>query len=86
MKYIKLFENSDSEKNAIGDRYMFFSNLEQMCRQIQYLLEFDKEKIEQILSNGHDWAQDHIAESKTNLDQVFDFLMNELKQNQNETH
>ena len=35
--------------------------------------------VESILENGHDWAQDHIAESKNNLDQVFDFLMNETK-------
>jgi len=37
--------------------------------------------VEEILENGHDWAQDHIAESKNNLDQVFDFLMNETKKN-----
>ena len=35
--------------------------------------------IEEILENGHDWAQDHIAEAKNNMDQVFDFLMNETK-------
>jgi hypothetical protein len=35
--------------------------------------------VEDILSNGHDWAQDHIAEAKNNMDQVFDFLMNESK-------
>jgi hypothetical protein len=35
--------------------------------------------IEEILENGHDWAQDHIAEAKNNMDQVFDFLMNESK-------
>jgi len=35
--------------------------------------------IESILENGHDWAQDHIAEAKNNMDQVFDFLMNESK-------
>jgi len=27
----------------------------------------------------NDWAQDHIAEAQHNLDQVFDFLMNETK-------
>jgi hypothetical protein len=35
--------------------------------------------VESILENGHDWAQDHIAEAKNNMDQVFDFLMNESK-------
>ena len=62
-----------------NERYMFFSNLEQMRRQCGLLLDMDKEMVESILSNGHDWAQDHIAEAKNNLDQVFDFLMNETK-------
>jgi hypothetical protein len=58
---------------------MFFSNLQQMKRQCEYLLDFDEEQIEEILNNGHDWAQDHISEAKNNMDQVFDFLMNEIK-------
>ena len=39
----------------------------------------DHNEIESILDNGHDWAQDHISESKNNMDQVFDFLMNETE-------
>jgi len=62
-----------------SERYMFFSNLEQMRRQCDLLLDLDRDMVEEILSNGHDWAQDHIAEAKNNLDQVFDFLMNESK-------
>ena len=62
-----------------NERYMFFSNLEQMRRQCDLLLDLDRDMVEEILSNGHDWAQDHIAEAKNNLDQVFDFLMNETK-------
>lgn len=61
------------------DRYMFFSNLQQMKRQCEMLLEMDPSMVESILDNGHDWAQDHIAEAKNNMDQVFDFLMNETK-------
>ena len=60
-------------------RYMFFSNLEQMKRQCEILLGKDKQMIESILDNGHDWAQDHIAEAKNNMDQVFDFIMNEIE-------
>jgi hypothetical protein len=66
-------------KEEEGSRYMFFSNLQQMKRQCEYLLDFDENQIEEILENGHDWAQDHIAEAKNNMDQVFDFLMNEIK-------
>jgi hypothetical protein len=62
-----------------SERYMFFSNLEQMHRQCEILLSIPKDDVENILNNGHDWAQDHISESKNNLDQVFDFMMNEIK-------
>ena len=62
-----------------SDRYMFFSNLEQMRRQCDLLLDLNHDEIESILNDGHDWAQDHIAEAKNNLDQVFDFLMNTTK-------
>jgi hypothetical protein len=57
---------------------MFFSNLEQMIRQAQMLLDMDEDDIEDLLNNGHDWAADHIAEAKNNMDQVFDFIMNEM--------
>jgi hypothetical protein len=67
------------EAHQEQSRYMFFSNLEQMKRQCDMLLEMDHSMIEEILQNGHDWAQDHISEAKNNMDQVFDFLMNETK-------
>jgi len=63
-----------------SSRYMFFSNLEQMKRQCELLLDLDESMVEDILENGHDWAQDHIAEAKNNMDQVFDFIMNESKE------
>ena len=67
------------EAERENDRYMFFSNLEQMRRQCDILLDLDRSMVERILDDGHDWAQDHIAEAKSFLDQVFDFLMNETK-------
>lgn len=67
------------EEEYRSGRYMFFSNLEQMRRQCDLLLDLDEEMVESILENGHDWAQDHIAEAKNNMDQVFDFIMNESK-------
>jgi hypothetical protein len=62
-----------------GVNYMFFSNLQQIKRQCDIMLEMDPDLIEGLLQNGHDWADDHISEAKTNIDQVFDFLMNEEK-------
>ena len=67
------------DQNMRSNRYMFFSNLQQMRRQCDLLLDLDQSMVEGILEDGHDWAQDHIAEAKNNMDQVFDFLMNESK-------
>ena len=77
----KIIKEGDYDTNETehSGRYMFFSNLQQIKRQCEYLLEFDEKQIEGILDDGHDWAQDHIAEAKNNMDQVFDFLMNEIK-------
>jgi len=58
--------------------YMFFSNLEQIKRQCEMMLEMDPNKIDELIQNGHDWADDHISEAKTNIDQVFDFFKNEM--------
>lgn len=60
-----------------SENYMFFGNLKQIARQCKMLLEMDEEMVDQILQDGHDWADDHVSEAKTNMDQVFDFIMNE---------
>ena len=84
---MKTFKLSESDLNRIikkviseqkSERYMFFSNLEQIRRQCDLLLDLNHEEIESVLDNGHDWAQDHIAEAKNNMDQVFDFIMGEM--------
>ena len=61
------------------ENYMFFGNLKQIARQCKMLLEMDEEMIDQIIQDGHDWADDHVSEAKTNMDQVFDFMMNEKR-------
>ena len=60
--------------------YMFFSNLEQIKRQCEMMLEMDQDMIDDIIQNGHDWADDHISEAKTNIDQVFDFFKNKMSE------
>jgi hypothetical protein len=73
-KYLKAIKEEQESPN-----YMFFGNLEQIKRQCELLLELDHDMVDEIITNGHDWADDHISEAKTNIDQVFDFLMNETK-------
>jgi len=59
--------------------YMFFSNLEQIKRQCEMMLDMDHNQLDEIIQNGHDWADDHISEAKTNIDQVFDFFKNQME-------
>ena len=73
-KHLKTIVKENEEGGA---NYMFFSNLEQIKRQCELLLEFDPNMINELLSNGHDWADDHVSTAKENMDQVFDFIMNE---------
>jgi hypothetical protein len=49
-----------------------------MKRQCELLMNEDHQMIDNILKE-HDWAQDHISEAKSLLDQVFDFLMNRFE-------
>lgn len=87
MKTIKLTEDQlkrvvksvVKEDEEHGGNYMFFSNLEQIKRQCELLLKLDQNVVNELLNNGHDWADDHISSAKENMDQVFDFLMNETK-------
>ena len=64
-----------------GENYMFFSNLKQMRRQIDIMLnDFNPQWIDDMLCDGHDWADDKISESKSNIDSVFDFFMNKKEE------
>ena len=86
MKIIRLKENDLKKyitkiikENQSTENYMFFSNLQQIHRQCEMLMKMDPQELDQIIKNGHDWADDHVSEAKNNMDQVFDFFMNETK-------
>jgi vacuolar-type H+-ATPase subunit H len=70
----KVLKEQDEEQI----NYMFFSNLEQIKRQCEMMLEMDPNKLDEIIQDGHDWADDHISEAKNSIDQVFDFFKNEM--------
>jgi hypothetical protein len=67
------------KENEMTENYMFFGNLQQIHRQCEMLLKMDPKELDNIIKNGHDWADDHVSEAKNNMDQVFDFFMNETK-------
>ena len=86
MRIVKLTESqlkqvvsSVIKENEMTENYMFFGNLQQIHRQCEMLLKMDPKVLDNIIKNGHDWADDHVSEAKNNMDQVFDFFMNETK-------
>lgn len=56
------------------ENYMFFGNLKTIKRLVDEMLEMDESEVDSILSNGHGWATDHIATSKDDIEEVFNFL------------
>lgn len=74
----RIIKEGDSGEHT---NYMFFSNLEQIKRQCEKLLSLDKDMVDNIIQDGHDWADDHVTEAKNNMDQVFDFFMGKVNEN-----
>lgn len=61
-------------EHAEQQNYMFFGNLKTIKRLVDEMLEMDEPEVDRILSDGHNWALDHIATSKDDVEEVFNFL------------
>ena len=66
--------------------YMFFGNLKTIKRLVDKMLEMDEAELDNILSNGHNWALDHIATSKDDVEEVFNFLAGHSDEYEEEHH
>ena len=71
-------EEGSYSDGAEYEHYMFFNNLKTIQRNIEDLLQLDPHEVNEILSNGHAWADDHIATSSDDIEEVKNFLVNEL--------
>jgi len=54
--------------------YMFFNNLKTIKDAIDEILQMDAHAVDQLLSDGHNWATDHLATSADDIDEVYHFL------------
>jgi hypothetical protein len=66
------------------ENYMVFGNLKSIKKNVETLLAMDPNKMDEILKNGHDWAEDHISVANENLDQVTHFFTNTTESTVNE--
>ena len=69
-----------------NENYMFFANVENICRMCKEILEMDRESVDQILSDGHGWAVDHVATSKDDMEEVYGFLKTHKKDHEMKMH
>ena len=58
---------------------MFFANLTSIKHYIEEILKMDPAAVDKYLKNGHDWAADHIATSKDDIQEVADWIRNEME-------
>jgi len=90
IKFFEEFESSDFSSHTPEeiheghegremDNYMFFQNLHTLKRAIDELLELDPHQVDQILSDGHGWALDHVATSVDDVEEVYHFLANSIE-------
>ena len=61
------------------ENYMLFQNLASIKRSIENILKLDPSKVDELIKDGHGWALDHLATSKDDVQEVSDWLMNELE-------
>lgn len=59
--------------------YMFFRNVKLMKDMLEEICSMDESQVDSIISEGHDWASDHIASATENIEQVLGFLKGETE-------
>lgn len=74
MKRITRFNESHEDFKDKNENYMFFSNLEHICRMVTEMSGMDESEVDEILTK-HDWANDHISKSMESVQHVYNFLL-----------
>jgi hypothetical protein len=79
IRYIKYLSGVISESEYLNEEektehYMFFANLKTIQNAVEQILKMNEKEIDERISNGHDWANDHVAVAKDNIEQVLHWL------------
>jgi hypothetical protein len=78
-KAMEIVEDDNMEGGQEKQHYMFFANLTSIKHYIEEILKMDPEEVDKHLRDGHDWAADHIATSKDDIQEVADWIRNEME-------
>lgn len=61
------------ESHNETQNYMFFSNLEHICRMVTEINEMPQDQVDSMLTE-HDWASDHMSRSFESISHVYNWL------------
>ena len=56
------------------ENYMFFANLKTIKNAIDDMLKMNEAELDKRIADGHDWASDHMAVAKDNIEQVYHWV------------
>lgn len=62
-----------TKENGELKNYMFFSNLRVIKEKVDKLLAMDANKLDKMIENGHDWASEHLATAKDDIEEVYNW-------------
>lgn len=78
-------KNEGSHKEE-GEKqyYMFFQNLASIKHYIEEISKMNPDDVDALLRNGHDWAADHITSAKDDVQEVAEWIRNEMEDAENQ--
>ena len=79
LEMIDMMDANPSKSNGDLKHYMIFSNLKVIKEKAEELLSMDLSKIDQMIEDGHDWASDHIATSKDDVEEVYNWIKSNIE-------
>jgi hypothetical protein len=74
MAEIPVDQDAHAESSGKMEHYMFFQNLKTIKHNIEEILSMDPSEVDAMISDGHDWAEDHIATAKDDVQEVADWI------------
>ena len=78
-KASEIAEDDHMEGGSEKQHYMFFQNLASIKHYIDEIMKMNPDEVDNLLKNGHDWAADHIATSKDDIQEVAEWIRNEME-------
>ena len=64
----------EGEEMGETNNYMFWQNLKSINDDAAEILGMDMHEVDALLSNGHNWAVEHVVTSKDDVEEVYHFL------------